>query len=115
MSIKQLRIFYLANIVATLLVAGIFELFTRLHGQILLPDSFTAMQQYMINVCFVVVILLSVFLTLRMRQIPLLIRMCTISSSAILVMLDYYVLQDTNLLYFLPLLTVAYLFVWPKD
>ena len=66
---------------------------------------------YITGLSFIV----GVWLAVRKQVWNAVLRMLLLLIPAWMVLLDYYVFMDANLLYALPLIGVAYLFVWPKD
>lgn len=60
-------------------------------------------------------VIAGLFVSIRCTNMHPVARMLFLFVPALAVLLDYYLLMDTNLLYALPLMAIAYIFVYPKN
>lgn len=108
MSKKQLLFIFLAMLAGVLLTALLFEIIIRRQGPLLPPEAVTPSVQYAFGVVCAVSTLVGVFFALRQSAWNPLLRLSFITSPAILVLIDYYLLGEHNFLFCLPLLAVAF-------
>lgn len=96
-------------LVATLTVMLCLEFVTSKTGP-LISDSDSASQfNYIMSYVTIVATLVSTFVAVRVRKLSLIIKMALIIASANLVLLDYYLFYDSQRLFCLGILAVAYL------
>ena len=107
MTKKQLFIVYLATLAGVAITALMFEIITRRQGALLPPDAVTPSLQYAFGVVCAVSTIVGVFLALRQTGWQPLLRLSLITTPALLVVIDYYLLGERNFLFCLPLLAVA--------
>ena len=109
---NKIKICYFLFIVAELLIALGLEFLTDKRGPLL--DGITDAQfQYVFGAICALSVLLSAFLAIKKKQLHPIIRMALVMSGVNMILIDYYSFFDTNLLYFLPVLAIAYMFIWP--
>ena len=107
MTKKQLLIIYLLTLLGVLLTALLLEIVTRRQGFLLPPEAVTPSLQYAFGVVCVVSTVVGVFLALRQTAWQPLLRLSLLTSPALLVIIDYYLLGERNFLFCLPFLAVA--------
>ena len=112
---KRNRILYLTLLATTIALAAVLEWHTLSHGPLSGYLCMTPVAEYAVNYALVAVSLLTAFLAIRYKRMCTLARMCMVSVVACLDIVYYFVNFDPNVLWCLPMLLVAYLFVWPKD
>ena len=99
------KILFFSFIVIELLIALLLDFLTDSRGP-LLDGVGNAQFQYVLG-------LIWAFLAIKKKQMNPILRMAIITSGVNMILLDYFFFFDTNLLYFLPLLAIAYMFIWP--
>ena len=95
-----------------MLVALLLEYLTDKKGP-LLDGVGDAQFQYVFSLVCALSAIVAAFLAIKKKQLHPLIRMATVMSGVNMILMDYYFFYDANLLYFLPLLAIAYMFIWP--
>jgi hypothetical protein len=98
--------------VIELLIALLLEFLTDKRGP-LLEGMGDAQFQYIFGLICALSAILSAFLSIKKKRLHPIIRMAILIGGVNMILLDYYFFYDTNLLYFLPVLAIAYLFIWP--
>ena len=99
-------------IVIELLIALFLEFLTDKRGPLLEGIS-DAQFQYIFGLICALSAIVSAFLAIKKKQLNPIIRMAVVMSGVNMILMDYYSFYDTNLLYFLPVLAIAYMFIWP--
>ena len=99
-------------IVIELLIALFLEFLTDKRGPLLEGIS-DAQFQYIFGLICALSAIVSAFLAIKKKQLNPIIRMAVVMSGVNMILMDYYSFFDTNLLYFLPVLAIAYMFIWP--
>ena len=112
---KRNRKLYFTLLATTIALAAVLEWHTLSHGPLSGYLSMTPVAESAVNYALVAVSLLTAFLAIRSKRICNPVRMCMVAVVACLDMVYYFVNFDPNVLWCLPMLLVAYLFVWPKD
>lgn len=107
------KICFFLFIVVELLIALGLELLTDSKGPLLGGLENQAQAQYLFGMATVLSVILAAFLAIKKKQMNPLLRMAVVMSGVNMVLLDYYFFYDTNLLFLLAILAVAYLFIWP--
>ncbi len=95
------------------LVALLLEWYTNAHGSILDVQEVPSMA-YVFSIVVALSTIVSAFCAIRMRNKNPLLRLSMLNAAALLVVLDYYLFYDTNMLACLPILAVASLFILLK-
>lgn len=108
MTKKQIFFVFLAMLAGVLLTALLFEIVIRRQRSLLPPEAVTPSVQYAFGVVCAASTLVGVFLALRQTGWNPLLRLSLITSPAVLVLIDYYLLGERNFLFCLPLLAVAF-------
>ena len=72
-----------------------------------------AQVQYIFALVCALSAIVSAFLAIKKKQLNPIVRMAVLMSGVNMILLDYYFFYDTNLLYFIPVLAIAYMFIWP--
>lgn len=106
------KIIFFLFIVIELVTVLLLEFLTDKRGP-LLEGIGDAQFQYVFGLICVLSAILSAFLAIKKKQLNPIIRMALVMSGVNMILLDYYFFYDTNLLYFLPVLAIAYMFIWP--
>lgn len=99
-------------IVIEMLTALLLEFLTDSRGP-LLDGVGDAQFQYIFAIVCALSAILAAFLAIKKKQLHPIVRMATVMSGVNMILMDYYFFYDTNLLYFLPVLAIAYMFIWP--
>ena len=107
------KICFFLFIVFELLIALGLEFLTDSRGPILGELENQAQAQYIFGMATALSVIASAFLAIKKKQLNPIVRMALVMSGVNMVMLDYYCFFDTNLLYLLPVLAIAYMFIWP--
>ena len=107
------KICYFLFIVFELLTVLCLEFLIDNKGPLLGELDDLAHIQYVFGIITVLSVILSAFLAIKKKQLNPILRMALIMSGVNMVLLDYYFFYDTNLLYCLPVLAIAYMFIWP--
>lgn len=107
------RIFYFLFIVFELLIALFLEFLTDHMGPLLGEIEDMAQVQYIFALVCALSAIVSAFLAIKKKQLNPIVRMAVLMSGVNMILLDYYFFYDTNLLYFIPVLAIAYMFIWP--
>lgn len=107
------KICFFLFIVVELLIALGLEFLTDSKGPLLGELENQAQAQYIFGMATVLSVIASAFLAIKKKQLNPVVRMAVIMSGVNMVLLDYYFFYDTNLLFLLAILAVAYLFIWP--
>ncbi|MBO7068557.1 MAG: hypothetical protein J6W52_07760 [Bacteroidaceae bacterium] len=106
------KILFFLFIVIEMLVALLLEFLTDSRGP-LMDGIGDAQFQYVFGIVCAFSAIISAFLAIKKKQLHPIIRMATVMSGVNMILFDYYFFYDTNLLYFLPVLAIAYMFIWP--
>ena len=106
------KIIYFLFIVFELLIACLLEFLTDSRGP-LLGGMADAKFQYIFSLLCALTAIVSAFLAIKKKQLNPIVRMAVVMSGVNMILMDYYFFYDTNLLYFLPVLAIAYMFIWP--
>ena len=106
------KILFFSFIVIELLIALLLDFLTDSRGP-LLDGVGDAQFQYVFGLICALSAIVSAFLAIKKKQRNPILRMAMITSGVNMILLDYFFFFDTNLLYFLPLLAIAYMFIWP--
>lgn len=106
------KIWFFLFIVIEMVVALLLEYLTDKKGP-LLDGVGDAQFQYVFSLVCALSAIVAAFLAIKKKQLHPLIRMATVMSGVNMILMDYYFFYDANLLYFLPLLAIAYMFIWP--
>lgn len=106
------KILFFSFIVIELLIALLLDFLTDSRGP-LLDGVGDAQFQYVFGLICALSAIVSAFLAIKKKQLNPILRMAIITSGVNMILLDYFFFFDTNLLYFLPLLAIAYMFIWP--
>ena len=106
------KILFFLFIVIELLIALFLEFLTDKRGPLLEGIS-DAQFQYIFGLICALSAIVSAFLAIKKKQLNPIIRMAVVMSGVNMILMDYYSFYDTNLLYFLPVLAIAYMFIWP--
>ena len=69
--------------------------------------------QYIFGIVCALSAIVAAFLAIKKKQMNPILRMAVVTSGVNLILFDYYFFFDTNLLYLLLVLAVAYMFIWP--
>ena len=107
------KICFFLFIVVELLIALGLEFLTDSKGPLLGELENQAQAQYIFGMATALSVIASAFLAIKKKQLNPVVRMAVIMSGVNMVLLDYYFFYDTNLLFLLAILAVAYLFIWP--
>lgn len=115
--IRQYRIIYIALLVALLTQAIALEVVTRMNGPLLdlSGAELSAGTAYAVDYALLILSLAGTFFGIRCKQLNPVLRMSFITIPATFDLIYYYFNYDVNVLWCLPVLCVAYIFVWPKD
>ena len=106
------RFLFFSFIVIEMLIALCLEFLTDRRGP-LLDGMADAQFQYVFGLVCALSVIAAAFLAIKKKQLNPIIRMALVMSGVNMVLMDYYFFYDTNLLYFLPVLAIAYMFIWP--
>lgn len=106
------KILFFSFIVIELLIALLLDFLTDSRGP-LLDGVADAQFQYAFGMICALSAIVLAFLAIKKKQLNPILRMAIVTSGVNMILLDYYFFFDTNLLYFLPLLAIAYMFIWP--
>lgn len=106
------KILFFSFIVIELLIALLLDFLTDSRGP-LLDGVGDSQFQYVFGLICALSAIVSAFLAIKKKQMNPILRMAIITSGVNMILLDYFFFFDTNLLYFLPLLAIAYMFIWP--
>ena len=107
------KICFFLFIVVELLIALGLELLTDSTGPLLSELENLAEAQYIFSMATALTAIAAAFLAIVKKKLNPIVRMALVMSGVNMVLLDYYLFFDTNLLYLLPLLAIAYMFIWP--
>ena len=107
------RILFFSFIVIEMLMALCLEFLTDSRGP-LLGGMADAQFQYVFGLVCALSAIVSVFLAIKKKRMNPILRMSIVMSGVNMILMDYYFFYDTNLLYFLPVLAIAYMFIWPS-
>lgn len=113
--IKQYRYIYIAFLAGIVSVALVLELLTLKQGPMGEHFPLTATMAYVIDYVLVALSLAGAFFGIRGKSMHPLTRIVMVGLPAQLDVIYYFMFYDVNVLWCLPLLAVAYVFVWPKD
>lgn len=91
------------------------ELYTQAEGPLSDAVTLSPQTEYIVNYSLLLLSLAATFLAIRGRKISPLPRMVMLAVPAWADTVYYYFRYDVNVLWCLPVLCVAYLFVWPKE
>ena len=106
------KIWFFLFIVFEILIVLLLEFLTDKRGP-LLDEIGDAQFQYVFALVCALSAIVSAFLAIKKKQLHPPVRMATVMSGVNMILMDYYFFYDTNLLYFLPVLAIAYMFIWP--
>lgn len=106
------KILFFTFIVLEMLVALFFEFLTDRKGALLEGVS-DAQFQYVFGLICALSAIVSAFLAIKKKQLNPILRMAFVMSGVNMILFDYYFFFDTNLLYLLFVLAIAYMFIWP--
>lgn len=106
------KISFFIIILIQLLIALLLEFLTDKRGP-LLEGVGDAKFQYIFGLICALSAIASAYLAIKKKQLNPIIRMGIVMSGVNMVLMDYYFFYDTNLLYFLPVLAIVYMFIWP--
>ena len=112
MTRKVLILFFIVMYVSVAVLALLLEWYTGNNGPFL--EQEVAQVAYAYSIACAVSSILSAFAAIRQTHWSPLIRLALLHSSSILVVFDYYLFYDANMLAFLPILAAASLFVLLK-
>lgn len=107
------KIIYFLFIVIELLIAFFLDFLTDTTGPLLGGIENVAQFQYVFGLVCALSAILAAFLAIKKKQLNPIIRMALLMSGVNMILMDYYFFFDTNLLYFIPVLAIAYMFIWP--
>ena len=110
---NKIKICYFLFIVFEMLTVLCLELLIDNKGPLLGELDDMTHVQYIFGIVTVLSVILSVFLAIKKKQLNPILRMALIMSGVNMVLFDYSIFYDTNLLYCLPVLAIAYMFIWP--
>ena len=113
MTRKVLILFFIVMYVSVAVLALLLEWYTGNNGP-LLEQQEVAQVAYAFSIACAVSSILSAFAAIRQTHWSPLIRLALLHSSSILVVFDYYLFYDANMLAFLPIFAAASLFVLLK-
>lgn len=108
------KIIYFVFILIELLIAWGLEFLTDSRGPLLGDIDNLGQIQYVFGIVCTLSVILAVYFVIKKKQMNPLLRMSLVMSGVNLVLFDYYFFYDTNLLYCLLILGIAYLFIWPS-
>lgn len=106
------RILFFSFIIMEMLAVLLLELLTDRMGP-LLGSMADAQFQYVFGLMCALSAIVSAYLAIRKKQMNPILRMAIVMSGANMILFDYYFFFDTNLLYLLFVLAIAYMFIWP--
>jgi hypothetical protein len=109
---NRTKILFFSFIVIEMLVALFLELLTDRMGP-LMTGVADAQFQYIFGIVCALSAIVAAFLAIKKKQMNPILRMAVVTSGVNLILFDYYFFFDTNLLYLLLVLAVAYMFIWP--
>jgi len=107
------KIIYFLFIVFELLVAFFLDFLTDAKGPLLGEIKDIDQFQYAFGLVCAFSAILTAFLVIKKKQLNPFVRMALVMSGINMILMDYYFFFDTNLLYFIPVLAIAYMFIWP--
>lgn len=108
------KILFFLFIVIEMLVALLLEFVSDTNGPLLGNIDNVAQIQYIFGMITALSVILSAFLAIKKKQLNPIVRMAVVISGVNMVLFDYYFFYDSNLLYCLFVLGIAYLFIWPS-
>lgn len=108
------KILFFLFIVIEMLVALLLEFVLDTNGPLLGNIDNVAQIQYIFGMVTALSVILSAFLAIKKKHMNPIVRMAVVISGVNMVLFDYYFFYDTNLLYCLFILGIAYLFIWPS-
>lgn len=108
------KILFFLFIVIEMLVALLLEFVSDTNGPLLGNIDNVAQIQYIFGMITALSVILSAFLAIKNKQLNPIVRMAVVISGVNMVLFDYYFFYDSNLLYCLFVLGIAYLFIWPS-
>ncbi|GEM_PF-2860344 len=111
---KRDIIIYLTMPLLVAIAAGLLA-WNRMSNGCMLDAEAYPNAHYLVSVCVSLILIANCYLAIRKKQLPLLIRTSLIGVAALAVILLYYIFDDANLIYALPLTAVAYLYLWPRS
>lgn len=106
------KILFFSFIVIELLIALLLDFLTDNRGP-LLAGIADAQFQYVFGMVCALSAILSAFLAIKKKSMNPILRMAIVTSGVNMILMHYYFFFDTNLLFFLALLAIAYMFIWP--
>lgn len=109
---KRKICFFLFIVIELLLALGL-EFLTDNRGPLLGGIDNLAQAQYIFGMATALTVIVAAYLAIRKKQLNPILRMALVMSGVNMVLLDYYFFFDTNLIYLLAVLAIAYMFTWP--
>ena len=107
MNKKQFTILFILEYVVLLVTAGLLYWLTKRMGPLIDVESLGPNFLYIIGLVCAVSTVLCIYLALSRRRWNPVLRLSFLTSPAILVLMDWLLFQDRNMIYCLPLLAVA--------
>lgn len=107
MNKKQFTILFILEYVVLLVTAGLLYWLTRRDGFLIDVETLGPHFSYIFGLVCAVGTVLFVYLALSRRKWNPVLRLSLLTSPAILVLMDWLLFQDRNMIYCLPLLVVA--------
>ena len=107
MTKRQFFFIFIAMMIAPLITAICFQLVIRQNGPLVPPETFSPSMRYAFGIVCVASTILGVFLALTKSRANPILRMAILTTPALLVLMDYYLMDELNFLFCLPLLAVA--------
>lgn len=109
------KIIYIALLALVILLGAALEIYTSACGPLSDAVALSPQTEYAVNYALLLLSLAGVFFAIRGKGLSPLPRMCMVAVPALADTVYYYLRYDANVLWCLPVLFVAYLFVWPKE
>lgn len=113
--LKQQRIVYFVLLFLTITIGAVLEVYTLKNGPLMPESEQYGMYSYIMSYVCAFSVILAAYLAIRQRTWNPIVRMAVVHSAIILVMLDYFLFYETNMIFSIPVLAIAYIFAWPKD
>lgn len=115
MKLKEQRQVYFLYLVLPFLTAAALELLTHVSDGLLPLQGLPPIVYYAVSVVFTFFAFACLYVGLCMKDKSWGFRIMMLPSGAAAILLDYFLFGDKNLLYFIPVFAIAYLFLWPKE
>lgn len=113
---RKHRIIYFAILATVLLTALAMTVLTLRNGNICADVELDPLVAYCTNYLLVIVSIFATYSTIRYKSIwSAILRMSIIGAVALADVIYYFLFQDKNVLWCLPVLAVAYATVWFKE